>query len=188
MVTCKDFQDFVSDFVDGELPPPIQKKFREHLASCHYCTYVYNNVAKVCTILKNLDKVQTSDSFELRLRQRLLEESERKETGLAQWLPSGNIVNGKMLAGAGAALVLVTGIVAFHQQGTPDASGLLPSSLNKSNNNYTPISTTQGIKPQDNSISISNKEPDQAGPSEDSTTQNLDVKKDLGDKVKYVEK
>lgn len=188
MVTCKEFQDFISDFVDGELPPPLQKKFREHLASCHYCTYISNNVEKVCTILKNLDKVQTSNTFEMRLRKRLLQEAERKKNVLSQWIPSGSIVNGKMLVGAGAALVLVTGLMAFHQQGTPDAADLLPSSLNNSNNNYTPISTAQGVKIQDNTVSISNRESDQASGNEDSTDQDRNSEKNYGDKVKYVEK
>lgn len=188
MVTCKDFQDFVSDFVDGELPPPLQKEFREHLASCHYCTYISNNVEKVCTILKNLDKVQTSDTFEMKLRQRILKESVSSLNGLAQWIPSGSIVNGKILVGAGAALILVTGLMAFYDQGSQNASDLLPSSLNKSNNNYTPVSTERGMKIQDNTVSISNRESDQASRNEDSTDQDRNSEKNYGDKVKYVEK
>ena len=37
MITCKEFEDFVSDYVDDELPARQRSKFELHMRMCHEC-------------------------------------------------------------------------------------------------------------------------------------------------------
>jgi anti-sigma factor RsiW len=37
-LTCKEFVELVTDYLEGVLPPSSRKRFDEHLATCPYCT------------------------------------------------------------------------------------------------------------------------------------------------------
>jgi len=37
-VTCREFAQFIADFLDGELPPAERQAFDRHLARCGNCT------------------------------------------------------------------------------------------------------------------------------------------------------
>jgi len=37
MITCKEFEDFVRDYVDDELPARQRSKFELHMRMCHQC-------------------------------------------------------------------------------------------------------------------------------------------------------
>ena len=36
-MTCRDFADFLVDYIDGELPPAVHRQFEGHLAECPDC-------------------------------------------------------------------------------------------------------------------------------------------------------
>jgi len=37
MITCKEFEDFVHDYIDDELPARQRSKFELHMRLCHEC-------------------------------------------------------------------------------------------------------------------------------------------------------
>jgi anti-sigma factor RsiW len=37
IVTCREFADFMSDYLSGELPPGVRARFDDHLARCANC-------------------------------------------------------------------------------------------------------------------------------------------------------
>jgi anti-sigma factor RsiW len=40
-VTCREFADFIADYLSGELPSPVQQTFETHLERCDNCrTYL----------------------------------------------------------------------------------------------------------------------------------------------------
>jgi anti-sigma factor RsiW len=42
-VTCRQFADFIADYLSGELPAPTLEQFEHHLTICQNClTYVAN--------------------------------------------------------------------------------------------------------------------------------------------------
>ena len=36
-MTCRDFADFLADFIDDALPAPVRRQFEAHLAECPDC-------------------------------------------------------------------------------------------------------------------------------------------------------
>lgn len=36
-MTCRDFADFLADFIDDALPAPVRRRFEAHLAECPDC-------------------------------------------------------------------------------------------------------------------------------------------------------
>ena len=36
-MTCRDFADFLMEYLDGSLPSPARERFEEHLAECPDC-------------------------------------------------------------------------------------------------------------------------------------------------------
>jgi anti-sigma factor RsiW len=36
-VTCREFADFMSDYLSGELPPEVRARFDDHLVRCANC-------------------------------------------------------------------------------------------------------------------------------------------------------
>jgi predicted anti-sigma-YlaC factor YlaD len=37
MMTCREVLDFLMSYLDGDLPPDVEARFREHLAACPQC-------------------------------------------------------------------------------------------------------------------------------------------------------
>lgn len=37
-MTCREFAEFIADFLDGELPPAERQQFERHLSRCVNCT------------------------------------------------------------------------------------------------------------------------------------------------------
>ena len=42
-MTCREFADFVMDYLSGELPPQTRAQFEEHLAACINCRRYLTN-------------------------------------------------------------------------------------------------------------------------------------------------
>ena len=116
MTSCKQFETYISEFVDSELPPAMRKVMAEHMSSCDYCAYLYKSITKVSEALHRLGRVQTSSTFESRLRERIIQEAASgAEKGA--WINPKAFINGKTLAGAGAMLLLFGGLTVILQRG-----------------------------------------------------------------------
>ncbi|RKY88180.1 hypothetical protein DRQ09_03265 [candidate division KSB1 bacterium] len=74
MISCKEFQSFISDYIDGDVSQFLKAEIEEHLASCNDCSLIVKRTLTIKNYLKNLRKVQASPRFEILLRERLKSE------------------------------------------------------------------------------------------------------------------
>lgn len=49
-MTCRELVDFLSDYLDGQLPPDVAARFQRHLDACPPCV-CYLNTFKSCSEL-----------------------------------------------------------------------------------------------------------------------------------------
>ncbi len=52
-MNCEDLLKALNEYVDGETESAISKEFRKHLADCHPCRIVVDNVKKTITLFKD---------------------------------------------------------------------------------------------------------------------------------------
>ena len=73
-ISCKEFQSFISEYIDGEISDSLKSGIEAHLSSCSHCSLVLKSTLSLKSYLRNLKKVKTSPNFETALRQRLRNE------------------------------------------------------------------------------------------------------------------
>ncbi|MFN0119854.1 MAG: zf-HC2 domain-containing protein [Blastocatellia bacterium] len=44
MLSCPEFEDYISDYIELALPRPRRRSFAEHLLACHDCHGLFNDV------------------------------------------------------------------------------------------------------------------------------------------------
>jgi len=77
MVDCDSILEHVSDFLEKRLSPQIKREFESHINNCSKCKLIVERVPRVQSLLFNTAKIQCSDNFNLRLRQRLAESTNK---------------------------------------------------------------------------------------------------------------
>jgi len=81
MINCKEFQSFISEYIDGEISESLKSEIKAHLETCAHCSLILKNTLSLKNYLRNLKKVKTSQDFEVVLRQRLQKEITNMEAG-----------------------------------------------------------------------------------------------------------
>jgi Putative zinc-finger len=71
-LTCRDFTDRASEYLDDCLPNVIKVRVSLHLASCAHCRAYIKQINLVSSALKKFPKLQPSPVHRLSLRQRLV--------------------------------------------------------------------------------------------------------------------
>lgn len=78
MSFCEYFKDKISDFLEGALSKEENLKMEEHSAGCLECSSILNRTKELNYRLRNLEQVNTSNSFEAVLRSSIRKELEHE--------------------------------------------------------------------------------------------------------------
>ena len=125
MMDCVQFQEYLSEYLEGELPPGISRDMDAHSSSCPMCAYKIANLKQVCALLGNLSRIRTSTSFEEKLKSRIY--SELNGGGRSAAASYRHFLNVKNITGVGVAAALVAGVV-FIQKSSSTPGGFIQSS------------------------------------------------------------
>ncbi len=71
MISCDIAKSMLSDYLEKKLTPDELSAVEEHLAHCHECKRVFDDVAFLTTKLRQLPAVHTSENFDGQLRLRI---------------------------------------------------------------------------------------------------------------------
>lgn len=71
MASCKEFQSFISDYIDGDISKSLKHELDLHLESCENCSHILKRTLTLKELLKNLKRVKTSSDFDVVLRKKL---------------------------------------------------------------------------------------------------------------------
>jgi anti-sigma factor RsiW len=55
-LVCREFVEFVSDYLDDQLPPADRARFEAHLAECDGCSGYLQDIRRVVSTLHELPK------------------------------------------------------------------------------------------------------------------------------------
>lgn len=78
-MSCDEFLQNISDYVEGHLSDTQNKIFNAHLAQCPVCTQIVTDVQFICHSLRKLPKKTASSTFMTQLHQRLANEATDKQ-------------------------------------------------------------------------------------------------------------
>jgi len=70
-MTCSDFVERFTDFLDGEGPEKLRLEAEAHLGSCSECTRYHEVVLRGAAVLRSLPQAQVPEDFPPRLQHRL---------------------------------------------------------------------------------------------------------------------
>ncbi len=110
-MTCP-YEKWLSQYIDGELPPEKRNQIRTHLDSCDICRTEYNTLTGLDIQLRSLPEIEPSEGFERAFWKKVADWEERKERSAFRaffgrgWRPY--VVSGM------AALMIVFGLHFFN--------------------------------------------------------------------------
>ncbi len=71
MLTCKDFLDGLSDYLDGELEGEIRQHLEAHITECPNCWVIVDTTKKTLQIYKGMEPQPISPELHSRLMRAL---------------------------------------------------------------------------------------------------------------------
>lgn len=87
MKACKDIQDRLAAFLDGELPAEEAGRIAQHVASCQQCEKALAELKKTVELVKHLDEVEPPPFFTQRIMAHVREEEEKSRVkGHGSWV------------------------------------------------------------------------------------------------------
>ena len=174
-MTCKEVYNYFSDYLDDEISRVVKNEIESHLNICNHCSTVFNKINNTKTYLRDLSRIKASDSFEVRLKERIALEFVQKGNFVSNYLESVGFLKNKSIVGFSFAVILITAfvIIIYYQKATDYELGIGENNLQKKETN------------QNNNFLIGSAEQN------DSTKKvfNLNQKgQELESKVKYIKK
>jgi len=80
MISCDDFLNTLSDYLDGDISESKTRLINSHLAACPSCKLLFEKTRNVVRTVNHLPKVKATDSFQQRLEMRIQKEIEIQQT------------------------------------------------------------------------------------------------------------
>lgn len=74
MLTCKEFVDGISDFIDDDIDPELRERLQKHISECPNCWVVYDTTKKTIQVFKGMDAQPLPED----VRSRLMKAVERR--------------------------------------------------------------------------------------------------------------
>ena len=116
MLTCKQFEALISDYMDGLVSRETQAHIDAHLLENEHSRTLLQNVVTTRETLQCLPSICASADFDLRLRSRMAEVARTSGNRPFAW-PSFFVGNSRMVMGFAAAACLTIGAFTFNQFG-----------------------------------------------------------------------
>ena len=69
MLTCKEFVDGISDFIDDEIAPDLRERLKKHITECPNCWVVYDTTKKTIQVFKGMEAQPLPEDVRSRLVQ-----------------------------------------------------------------------------------------------------------------------
>jgi hypothetical protein len=89
-MTCKEFEDYLTLDLYGELPPEQRAPYEAHLAACVHCQATREEVRGLHEVLAHRPRLEASPDFLVECRQALVEALDRERLGwrglIREWL------------------------------------------------------------------------------------------------------
>lgn len=191
MVSCNNVLDYLSSYIDGDVSSSLKKEIEDHIAYCHKCKVIYENARLVKGYINSLEKLHTSGSFGITLRERIARDQSRKRNIIEDLLPD---ITKKPIIGFAAAAVGVAVFIMVNSDNVPEnelnvnkqniykENILIPSKRTKQAN--IPVDKINNQLPVDKSVFS-------ASPVSDSTIKKIDVTnkpRSLNGNIQYIKK
>ena len=91
-MNCKEFEEYLTLNLYGDLPPEQRAPFEAHLAGCANCQATREQVRRVHELLAQRPRLEPSPDFMVECRQALAEALDREQLGwhglIREWFPS----------------------------------------------------------------------------------------------------
>ena len=128
MTDCQRYQQFILTYIDDDLDILQRKDLEQHLEACDHCAHCLRQLQQLRVRLKSLKPVQTSETFQIVLRECIRRQGPGRRNVLR---PSRPLV-WRLVPVAGVALVLVlTSIYIIVQRSPSSRSGESPTVLTR---------------------------------------------------------
>ena len=81
-MTCKEFLNELTDYLDGVIDAPTKAELEEHLAWCHNCYVVCDTTKKTIEIYRDSQLYELPENLRTRLRSAIVQKCQsRKKAG-----------------------------------------------------------------------------------------------------------
>ena len=67
MLTCKEFVDGISDFIDDDIAPDLRERLQKHISECPNCWVIADTTKKTVQIYKGMEPYPIPGDVEARL-------------------------------------------------------------------------------------------------------------------------
>jgi anti-sigma factor (TIGR02949 family) len=69
LLTCKEFVDGISDFIDDDIAPDLRERLQKHISECPNCWVVYDTTKKTIQVFKGMEAQPLPEDVRSRLVQ-----------------------------------------------------------------------------------------------------------------------
>jgi hypothetical protein len=118
MVDCKRYEQFILAYIDEDLDLVQKKELERHLEICENCARCLHRLKALRSRLKTLSPVQTSETFQIVLRECV----RRRAAGKPGLFGSPRPILWRLVPVAGVAVVLIVLSVVFIEGRTPSSN------------------------------------------------------------------
>jgi len=111
MAKCKRVQDGLSDYIEGTLSGESLREVEDHIKICQQCKMLSERMHSTIQLLGSLPDISTSDTFELKLRQRIREARSSERNRFRKGILSFPLFRPVPAFSLSAAVVLIGAVV-----------------------------------------------------------------------------
>jgi anti-sigma factor (TIGR02949 family) len=80
LLTCKEFVDGISDFIDDDIAPDLRERLQKHISECPNCWVVYDTTKKTIQVFKGMEAQPLPEDVRSRLMQAVEKRIEMGDT------------------------------------------------------------------------------------------------------------
>ena len=78
-MTCKEFLNELTDYLDGAIEPSVRTELEEHLVWCHNCYVVLNTTQQTVQIYRNQELYELPEALRAKLREAVISKCKKKK-------------------------------------------------------------------------------------------------------------